>query len=239
MRDYLYLWIDKKARRLESSGIEFKDCCISLGPRRGLLLLRPQGEAGIYDRAAGFDVASSSILQNVASADAYRWGDFAWVDFEGAWPGALSQRDVAALLFLAHRGRPLGGTRFRALRNRFLAAGADDGWHLALHFTSQRVLRDLLTPLIARLRPPQPLARILSTLETGRSALWLTDGRIETVGRTTDIDKVLNFRLGVPPKGGNHREHRKSREAVESDPGRPGLEAPARDQRRGGPPRVR
>jgi hypothetical protein len=195
VRDYLYLWIDRPRRCLVASGIELRDCCHALGPGRGVLLLRHSAEEVEQDTSSGLDYVGPSGLAALCEEDAYQWGDLAWVDFAGQRPGPLTKRDVAALLYAAHRAEPLGARRFRGLGNRFLAFGHDDGWYLRIHFTSWSAISALVVPLVARIASPQVAAQSMARLVDSRTALWLEHGKARSVSRTHDVDRILDARL--------------------------------------------
>ena len=125
-------------------------------------------------------------------------GDLAWADFAGQRPGPLTKRNVAALLYAAHRAEPLGATRFRALGNRFLAIGHDDGWYLRLHFTSWSAISALVRPLVTRIASPRVATQSMARLVESRTALWLEQGKATSVPRTHDVDRLMNAR--PPPK---------------------------------------
>ena len=189
----------RPCRVLVASGVELRDFCAAISPNRGMLLLRHEFGAAERDSGSGFDFVPSSALNALGAADAYQWGAFSWADFEGKRPAALSKREVAELLYLAFRGTPLGKTRFTALRNHFLACGHDDGWYLRLNYSSWPVLCAFLGPLMAALAPPRPVEDLLSRIATGRTALWLSQGRVRAVPRTHDIDRLLNAKIAPAP----------------------------------------
>jgi len=171
-----------------ASGIEFKDFLPHLGKRGGVALLDHQSDAAADDTQSGFGYIKASDLPAIAAEDIYSWGNFVWADYTPPQFPAISDQELAELLFFARKARPLGGVGIPSLQNHFLAYAHDDGWYLQLYYSNWSQLEDLLSEAI-----PASLGPLnLRDLEQGMRAYWLCDGDVFIEERTEDVDAVLN-----------------------------------------------
>ncbi|MCE9576700.1 MAG: hypothetical protein K8W52_26375 [Deltaproteobacteria bacterium] len=188
MRPYLYVWNDPVARELVASGLQFADLAPAI--RGGAYLLRHRAEDARED-AHRLAYVTAAELPALLVEDLYAWGDLVWADFATPEPPTLAADAVAELLYYAHARRPLRDVAIAGLGNRFLAAGHDDGWGLALRYTDWRHVDAIL----ARLVPEY--AAIATALRDGASGFWLADGAVSPEIMTRDLDAVLNRRLAA------------------------------------------
>jgi hypothetical protein len=194
VRDYLYLWHDPKKRCVVTSGIELKDIAARIGPESGLLLLTHKYEDALYD-SSGFEFVPPSHLAQLQEADVDSWGDVRWVDY--AHPcythpdiPRITKKELAELLYFNHTGKPYKGVAMPSLKNRFLAAGHDDGWRLQIYYHQWSDIVWLLGsfPWFAA---PDIRAR---TLNGKAGAFWINASGIEVEEATFDIDSIMNRR---------------------------------------------
>jgi hypothetical protein len=191
MRDYLYVWRDLERQCLVVSGIEFKDFLPCLKSRGGIVLLDHQFEMATYDPNTSFDFVQASDLSELAAEDIYSWGNFVWADYASSTFPLICDEEIAELLFLAHKAKPLHEVSIPSLGNQFLGYEHDDGWYLRLYYTHWDRIEKLLPALI-----PATLGRLdVIELRQGNQGFWLQAGETHSEEKTHDIDKILNRRL--------------------------------------------
>jgi hypothetical protein len=188
MRDYLYVWHDPEQRFLVASGIEFKDFLPCLKSQGGIVLIDHQSEIATYDASTSFDFVQASNLFELAAEDIYSWGNFVWADYAGPTFPSISDEEIAELLFLAHKAKPLHEASIPSLGNQFLGYEHDDGWYVQLYYTYWEQVERLLAAAI-----PATLGK-LDVFELGRGVhgYWLQGGETHHEEKTHDVDKILN-----------------------------------------------
>ncbi|PRC90596.1 hypothetical protein [Solimicrobium silvestre] len=196
MKDYLYLWNDPDRQFLVASGIEFKDFLKSLDNLGGIALIEHQSEISEFDPNSRFEFVSSSNIPKLINENIYSWGNFVWADYADSTIPIISDKEIAELLFFAHKVVPLTTSKIASLNNKYLAYIHDDGWYLQLHYSNWEHIKNL----IESLKITNIGAINLSDLKQGKYALWLQGGVIHHEEMTHDVDIVLNRRLFVNGK---------------------------------------
>jgi len=191
MRDYLYLWHDPHQKFLVASGIEFRDFLQCLKLQGGIVLVDHQSEISSYDVSTSFDYVPISSLSELAAEDIYSWGNFVWADYSSSEFPAINDMEIASLLFLAHKARPLHAVQIHSLSNKFLAYVHDDGWYLRLYYSEWGHVEQLIAGLI-----PAGLGNLdVAELRDGTYGFWLNAGVVDREEKTHDVDSVLNRRF--------------------------------------------
>jgi hypothetical protein len=191
MRDYLYVWHDPEQRFLVASGIEFKDFLPCLKSQGGIVLIDHQSEIGAYDPNSSFDFVQASDLSELAAEDIYSWGNFVWADYATPTFPSIGDEEIAELLFLAHKAKPLREVLIPSLGNQFLGYEHDDGWYLQLYYTHWNDVERLLAGVV-----PAMLGNLdVLELKLGTHGFWLRGGETHLEVKSHDVDSVLNRRL--------------------------------------------
>lgn len=191
MRDYLYVWHDPEQQFLVASGIEFRDFLPCLKSQGGIVLIDHQSEIATYDASTSFDFVQASDLSDLAAEDIYSWGNFVWADYASPTFPSISDTEIAELLFLAHKAKPLNGVSITCLGNQFLGYEHDDGWYLRLYYTRWEHIERLLAEVV-----PATLGNLdVLELKQGTHGFWLQGGETHREVKTHDVDTVLNRRL--------------------------------------------
>ena len=188
MRDYLYLWNDPDARRLVTSGLQFRDLVPTLSTGGGVYLLRHQWPG---DEVDGLTFAPTADLPALLAENLYSWGDLAWADYAAPSPPTLAPEAIAELLYFGHAATPLRDVAIPGLDNCCLGFGHDDGWSLTLRYTAWRHVEDLLASLVAA----PTWTTIAADLLGGTGAFWIANDTVEPEERSTNLDAILNRRL--------------------------------------------
>ena len=189
MRDYLYLWHDRKSKRLVVSGIEFRDFVPNLRTTSGIVLLRHQYSDTSLDTASRFEFVPADEIVRLAAEDIYGYGDFCWADFDRkAALTDLSDQAIAELNFFAHMARPLGGVVIPGLGNHFLCFSHDDGWYARIFYHRWDAVAPLLHRLLRGLMGEAQSLRTLDQVSRGNDAFWCTRGTLIQCEQTENID---------------------------------------------------
>ena len=191
MRDYLYIWHDLETQAIVACGLEFKDLMISLNTQGGVLLIDHQSTCQGYDAESRFNFVARSDLPILASENIYSWGNFVWADYASPTFPAISNGDIAELLFFAHKAIPLRTIAIPQLGNKFLCYEHDDGWYMRLYYTDWKYVEDLIVSAI-----PSNIGTLnASELREGGYGYWLQGGERCQEEKTHDVDRILNRRL--------------------------------------------
>lgn len=191
MRDYLYVWHDPEQRFLVASGIEFTDFLPCLKSQGGIVLVDHQSETSTHDPNTSLDFVQASDLSELAAEDIYSWGNFVWADYATPTFPSISDEEIAELLFLAHKAKPLRDVSIPSLGNQFLGYEHDDGWYLQLYYAHWNHIERLLATAI-----PATVGKLdVLELARGSHGFWLQAGETHREEKTHDVDKILNRRL--------------------------------------------
>ncbi|TJY41995.1 peptide ABC transporter permease [Cohnella pontilimi] len=211
IRDLLYISGEHQTKCFYSYGIEFREFmnCVPNSPEN-LLLLKHSFHHAQWNQHSGFEYVTKQNLHDLIEDDVYGYGDFCWVDFSNEQDlDGLTDKQIAELLFFAHRAKPLNQIPMR----RFAYYAHDDGWFNKLYVTELDDYKNLLARVIAlKLQKltgrkfhdiPIELSSVL--LECTRDGLFIDLSRviksttelkipITAIGHYTDMDKVNDFR---------------------------------------------
>ncbi len=74
-------------------------------------------------------------IHKLIQAEIDEFDEFCWVDFDDASDlDELEPKEIAELLYLAHKKEPLARTFFPLLKNRFVYFSHDDGWYNKVYY---------------------------------------------------------------------------------------------------------
>ena len=197
MRNYLYLWRDPRRECLVASGLEFKDFHRHLRTHTSGVVLLKHGYTEALEHPSGLEFVPLAGIPALIEDDPYGYGDLLWadsptvVDGESMLP-AISDSELAELLFFGHTARPLGAVSLDCIKNQFLFAAHDDGWSLRVYANSWDASCDLLRSLAIADRFSQSAEVVIETIEDGTSACFISRGEFKEVECSENIDSVLD-----------------------------------------------
>jgi hypothetical protein len=196
MRQYLYLWHERLAKRLVASGIEFRDLVPDLRVAGGLVLLRHRFDKAAFDRVSRFDFIPPDRLALLADDNVYGYGDFSWADYgRDVALAELSDQAIAELTFFGHAGRPFGDVEIPGLSNRFLYWAHDDGWYARIFYRRWDDVRSILRRLLPDLLGEEQATRVLDLVRRGENAFWCCGGHAIECEQTENIDALQKKHL--------------------------------------------
>jgi hypothetical protein len=191
MRNYLYLWHDPEKQFIVASGLELKDFRQCFSGQGGLFLIQHKSELAAHDSESGLDFVNNKELAVLMNEDIYSWGRYVWVDFKTATLPKLTDAEVAAILFFAHKSKPLNSTYISGLNNQFMAYVHDDGWYLKLHYVNwlaiETLIKNAVFPITGKFN--------IADMKKGHHGFWLQNGQVIVEEKTHAIDQLLNRRL--------------------------------------------
>ncbi|MBP3962903.1 hypothetical protein [Paenibacillus lignilyticus] len=214
IRDIIYVSHMHPNNCFYSYGIEFHEFMIGVFPKpENLILLQHQFSNAQWNPRTRFDYVTREELDELIEDDVYGYGDFCWVDLAKEEDlDALSNDQIAELLFFGHLARPL----HQVPKARFAYYAHDDGWFNKLYVTDLHDYEMLLANVIAeKLRKltgrkfeaiPKDIATAL--LESTRDGLFIDLSKaikdaaeykipLTAVGHFTDMDKIYGLRDGI------------------------------------------
>lgn len=211
IRDLIYVSNEHQSNCFYSYGIEFHEfmSCVQNRPEN-LLLLKHNFDNTQWNQHSRFDYVTKQEIYELIEDYVYGYGDFCWVDFSKEKDlDALSNDEIAQLLFFSHLARPLHDIP----KVRFAYYAHDDGWFNKLYVTQLEGYEILLSQvIILKLHKltgmkleniPKDIATML--LESTRAGLFIDLAKIvnnsdelkipiSAIGHYTDMDKVYDFR---------------------------------------------
>jgi hypothetical protein len=194
-----------------SYGIEFHEFmnCVHNRPEN-LLLLKHNFDNPLWNPHSRFDYVTKQEINELIDDYVYGYGDFCWTDFSKEEDlNALSNTQIAELLFFSHLARPLQNVP----KVRFAYFAHDDGWFNKLYVTDLHDYEILLSKvIILKLQEltgrkfeniPEEISSVL--LESTKDGLFIDLSKaikssvefkipITAIGHYTDMDKVYDFR---------------------------------------------
>jgi hypothetical protein len=147
--DIIYVNFDEDLSRVISYGVEFKEFiqALSVRPYNILVLVGHFGSA--HDFTTNCEYCISEDIDEFLEEDVYNYGNFAWVDFESIEGlKLLEPQEVAELFYLGKMWKPVNGTRFEKLNNRFVYTAHDDGWVNHTYYNHLSDYKELLGSVI-------------------------------------------------------------------------------------------
>jgi hypothetical protein len=192
MRNYLYIWNNKKNKSIIASGLEFRDFLKIFGNKGGLILLKHRYDNTEYDNNSRFDYIKNDMIFELVKDSIYNYGDFVLVDYENSFPN-LSDKTISELLFFAHMGKPYKSILIPELNNAFLYNSHDDGWFLRLYYSSWEMAEEALEKILL-----DHQKQIIKDIKLTENAFWIEDGKINKEISTFNIDSILNRKIMLP-----------------------------------------
>lgn len=214
IRDLIYVSGEHEKNYFCSYGIEFLEFmdCVHHRPEN-LILLKHDFHNVQTNRHSRLHYLLKQGLDELIEENVYDYGDFCWVDFSKEEDlNALSNNQIAELLFFGHMGEPL----HHIPKLRFAYFAHDDGWFNKLYVTDLYDYEVLLAKVIAfklhKLagRKVQDIPKDISSvlLEWTRDGLLIDLSKIQKnkaelripvsfIGHDIDMDSVYDFRKEI------------------------------------------
>ena len=211
IRDLIYVSGEHQTNCFCSYGIEFHEFMNSVNNRpENLLLLKHNFANAKWNQHSRFDYVTQKEINELIEDNVYGYGDFCWVDFASEEDlDALSNIQIAELLFFGHLGMPL----YNLPKTRFSYFAHDDGWFNKLYVTDlydyEIILARVITLKLHKLTGrnfydiPKEISSVL--LECTSDGLFIDLSRIiksktelkipiTAIGHYKDMDKVYDLR---------------------------------------------
>jgi hypothetical protein len=189
MRDYTYLWHNRKDKELILSGVEFRELQPQHIGRTMIALKHDCSNAARFDLASRFEYFSEDDHAVLRNERIYDWknGDFTWAACSNPKMPPIPYDVAVMLLYFGHRHQVVkeafGANIFA------LYAIHDDGWYLKCRYADESLVKSLVGHLVnhGRMFAMKPQAIVDST-----DGLFFQHGAVTTVPGTADIDRILN-----------------------------------------------
>ena len=161
---FAFIRIFENESYIESSGISFNEFYNGINEKpRNILVLKghPNNTAFNYEHL--FHYITSENVVEFTKSNVYDYGDFCWVDFTNSKHlNDLSNKQLAELLFFAHKAKPLLSHYFSDLDNKYSYCSHDDEWFVRVFMEETKnylsvIAYKLLTELKGRKKHISPL----------------------------------------------------------------------------------
>lgn len=147
LRDIVYFDTSLDESSTRFYGINFCEF-LRVSPRKfnNILLLNIEYWRGEYNRNTSLYYLKHDQFEEFVEDDEYSIGDFCWIDFEESSElGRLKPQELAELLYLGHKQRPLNISFFERLNNSYCYCGHDDGWRTKLYCKEKPDISEIIS----------------------------------------------------------------------------------------------
>lgn len=149
IRDLIYLSYDNNLNRVISYGIEFKEFIQALSNRPKNILVLEGYYGSAFDFTTNCEYCVNEDIDEFIEEDVYSYGNFSWVDFNDINNlKKLNPQEVAELFYVSKMWKPINGTYFKKLNNRFIYVAHDDGWINHTYYNNISDFKEILSNVI-------------------------------------------------------------------------------------------
>lgn len=136
IKNMIYINGNRRNHCFITSGITFEEFASNIpSPLHQMLLLKHGFEWTDFHYHTLFEYVEEENIHKLISADVEGFEEFCWVDFDDVTDlDELEPKEIAELLYLAHKKEPLGKAFFPLLKNRFVYLSHDDGWYNKVYY---------------------------------------------------------------------------------------------------------
>lgn len=140
----IYIKIDEGQNLVHTSGVAFCDFVRGVGlsgsdigfldsgiefHNRGMLIMAGSPDECHFNMRLLMEYVAPEQVEIFTKENVYRYGDFCWVDFQREDQlEAVTDEELAQLLYMSHMKKPLKDFRMKSLGNHFAYLCHDDGW---------------------------------------------------------------------------------------------------------------
>ncbi|CAM4181782.1 oxalate:formate antiporter [Bacillus manliponensis] len=136
IKNMIYINGNRRNHCFITAGITFEEFASNIpSPIHQVLLLKHNFEWADFHYHTLFEYVEEENMNKLITADIDEFHDFCWVDFDDVSDlDELEPKEIAELLYLAHKKEPLGRAFFPLLKNRFAYFSHDDGWYSKVYY---------------------------------------------------------------------------------------------------------
>lgn len=149
LRDIFYLYNYPEKNYALYYGMEFREF-IKCEPNniKNILLLNTEFLNSVnydYNNNTSLVYIDEKSMNQFLTEDHYDFGDFGWIDFdEHEKLNSLKPNEVAELLYLGHKFKPVSSPFFDKIDNRYAYLAHDDGWFCKFHYKYINDLKEIV-----------------------------------------------------------------------------------------------
>jgi len=134
---FCYIQINEEENYVNTSGMTFNEFYegIQVKPNNILILKGYPGDRYCqFDNKTDLEYVTSDNIKDFAQTNVYDYGDFYWLDFKSIDSlKSISDLELAEILFLAHKAKPVKTFRFGCLNNQYVYCCHDDSWSVKVY----------------------------------------------------------------------------------------------------------
>lgn len=183
--DFIYIHLNENDQYVISYGIGFGEFYRSLyNQMNNILLLKHAFRDADFNMHTLLGYVPRDRMTKLVEDDISNYGDFCWIDFEEEeCLDAISDKELAELLYLGHRKELWKAPFYQILQNRYVYLANGDGWWNKVYY---RNLLDFYRML------GETVAGKLSNTRLSKSFIGMKKRRLFP---PVDVDVILQMKL--------------------------------------------